>query len=223
MRIAVVTSLFGGYDPLGAPPHGFDDAVCVTDSADGIPAGWRTVVLPPSGDPRLDAKTAKMQPWRYTDCDAAVYLDASIEVTSPDLRAWAEPLLDVHDLLVWSHPEGRTCYKAEAEICWDWPKYARYDMRDQVAAYEADGMPAGWGLLACGMIGWRFTPEARAFGDAWLREQYEWGCQDQVSLPYLLWREGKAFGIWPAHQYQNPHIRIRWDRRPAGQGPAAER
>ncbi len=223
MRIALVTSLFGAYDPLGSPPDGFDDAVCVTDSPDSVPDGWRVIMEahPLANDPRLLSKTAKMQPWRYTDCDAAIYLDASIEVTSPDLRAWVEPQLAANDLMVWSHPEGRTCYRDEAAVCWDWPKYSRYDLRGQVAAYEADGMPNGWGLFACGMIGWRFTDEAKAFGGAWLGEQYRWSCQDQVSLPYLLWREGKAFGIWPANQYQNPHIRIRWDRRAVGNGPTA--
>ena len=223
MRIAVVTALFGAYDPLSPPPCGFDDAVCVTDSADGIPDGWRTVLEPLSDDPRLDGKRAKMQPWRYTDCDAAIFLDASIEVTSPDLRAWAEPMITAHDLVVWLHPEGRTCYRDEAAVCWDWPKYSRYDLRGQVYAYESAGMPEKWGLFACGMIGWRFTPEAKAFGDAWLDEQHRWSCQDQVSLPYLLWREGKPFGLWPANQYQNPMIQIRWDKRPFGQGSHAER
>jgi hypothetical protein len=221
MRIAVVTTLFGAYDPLPSPPPGFDDAVCVTDNAGDVPEGWRTVVQSGTDDPRLDGKTAKMQPWRFTDCDAAIFLDASIEVTSPNLRAWVEPQLAANDLVVWSHPEGRACYRDEAAVCWDWPKYSRYDLRGQVAAYEADGMPERWGLFACGMIGWRFTPEAIAFGDAWLGEQSRWSCQDQVSLPYLLWREGKPFGIWPANQYQNPHIRIRWDRRPVGNGPSA--
>lgn len=221
MRIAVVTSLFGAYDPLSPPPPGFDDAVCVTDDAGSVPNGWRTVVLPRSDDPRLDGKAAKMQPWRYTDCDAAIFLDASVEITSPDLRAWVEPKLATHDFVVWSHPEGRNCYLQEAGVCWDWPKYSRYDMRGQVQAYADDGMPAGWGLFACGMIGWRFTDDAKAFGDAWLGEQSKWSCQDQVSLPYLLWREGKRFGVWPANQYQNPHIRVRWDRRPVGNGPSA--
>lgn len=221
MRVAIISALFGAYDPLSPPPDGFDDAVCITDGAEGVPDGWRVVVEPGSDDPRLDSKRAKMQPWRYTDCDAAIFLDASIEVTSPNLRAWVEPQLTFADLVVWSHPEGRTCYRDEAAVCWDWPKYSRYDMRGQVDAYASDGMPEKWGLFACGMIGWRFTDEAKAFGDAWLAEQSKWSCQDQVSLPYLLWREAKPFGIWPANQYQNPHIRVRWDKRPAGQGPSA--
>lgn len=221
MRIAVVTALFGAYDPLSAAPCGFDDAVLVTDDAANAAEGWRVHLEPARDDPRLASKRPKMNPWLYTDCDAAIFMDASIEVTSDRLREWVEPILTAHDLVLWSHPEGRTCLHQEAEVCQDWPKYAPYDIRGQVKHYDAEGMPHNWGLFACGLIGWRFTPEAKRFGSLWLQEQHDWSIQDQVSLPFLLWREGKAFGIWPANQYQNPFMRIRWDRRPAGQGPSA--
>lgn len=221
MRIAIVTANFGGYDPLSSAPLGFDDAVVVTDSPDHGADGWRVHLDPSPDDPRLAGKRPKMNPWRYTDCDAALFMDASIEIVSPDLRRWVEPVLSVNDLVIWSHPEGRTDIRQEGPVCWDWPKYEPYPIREQVEHYVADGFPEGWGLFACGLIGWRFTPEARAFGDAWLEEQHRWSIQDQISLPYLLWREGKPFAIWPANQYHNPHIRIRWDRRPAGQGPEA--
>jgi hypothetical protein len=106
-------------------------------------------------------------------------------------------------------------------VCWDWPKYKDYPMREQVQAYVDDGMPEAWGLFACGVIGWRFTDEAKRFGNLWLDEVYRWTIQDQISLPYLLWREGMPFGLWQAQQYQNEFFRIRWDERPAGQGPSA--
>ena len=221
MRLAIITANFHGYDPLGSPPDGFDDAVVVTDDAAYAPQGWRTVLEPSGVDPRLASKRPKMNPWAYTDCDAAVFTDASIEFTGDGFRKWVEQSLSDHDFVVWSHPEGRNCLRQEASVCQDWPKYAQYPTREQVAHYDSQGMPHGWGLFACGVIGWRFTPEAVRFGDLWLDEQHRWSIQDQVSLPYLLWREGKPFGIWPAHQYQNPFFRIRWDRRPAGQGPSA--
>lgn len=221
MRIAIVTANFAGYDPLSPAPQGFDDAVVVTDSPGHAAEGWRVHLETMPGDPRLAGKRPKMMPWLYTDCDAAVFMDASIEVTHHQLREWAEQSLTAHDLVLWSHPEGRTCLRQEAEVCQDWPKYSPYDMRGQVQHYDAEGMPTDWGLFACGVIGWRFTDDAKRFGNMWLQEQHDWSIQDQVSLPYLLWREGKAFGIWPANQYQNPFFRIRWDRRPAGQGPSA--
>lgn len=223
MRIALITSVYGDYDPVRPynPEWGFDDAVLVTDSAEGSAEGWRTVVQPMDAPPRYAAKYAKMNPWRYTDCDAALWVDGSIEVTSAHLRGFVAQHLERAPLIVWTHPEGRIDIRQEGPVCWDWPKYAGQPMREQIDAYVADGFPERWGLFACGVMAWRFTPEARAFGEEWLGEQYRWTIQDQISLPYLLWREGMAFDVFRAHQYQNPYFRIRWDERPAGQGPTA--
>lgn len=223
MRVALISSVYGAYDPVRpVGDWGFDDAVLVTDGpvqADG----WRVHVEPSKDAPRLAAKRAKMLPWMFTDCDAAVWIDASIEITDgPGLRKAVEPLLAQRDLWVWQHPEGRTDIRQEGPVCWDWPKYRDYPIRQQIAHYESEGLPVGWGLFACGVIAWRFTDAAKRFGNQWLDEQYRWSIQDQISLPFLLWREGFRFGTFPAHQYQNPWFRIRWDERPAGQGPSAQ-
>lgn len=221
MRIAIITSVYGAYDPVRSAPDVFDDAVLVTDSRDSV-AGWRTFLAPSNDPPRLAAKRAKMLPWLFTDCDAAVWIDGSIEITGGNLRRWVEPLLAQKDLWVWQHPEGRNDIRQEGPVCWDWPKYAEYPIRQQIEHYANDGFPEAWGLFACGVLAWRFTDEAKRFGALWLAEQERWSIQDQISLPYLLWREGFRFGTFPAHQYQNPFFRIRWDERPAGQGPSAQ-
>jgi hypothetical protein len=219
MRVALVTACYGAYDPVRSLPegHGFDDAVLVTDDRDIQVEGWRVHYEPRPEAPRLAAKRPKMMPWLYTDCDAAVWLDASFEVLTPALRGWVVKHLDVNDFVVWTHPEGRVDFADEAAVCLDWPKYRDFDIRGQVGAYLRDGMPRGWGLFACGMIGYRFTSEVKALGVAWLAEQERWSVQDQVSLPYLLWRSGMPFGVWQANEYENPYVRIRWDERPRPQ------
>jgi hypothetical protein len=216
MRVALVTACYGSYDPIRPLPegHGFDDAVLVTDDPDVVAEGWRVVVEPSDEHPRLAAKRPKMMPWLYTDCDAAVWLDASFEVVGGGFSKWVRPLLAVNDLIVWTHPEGRIGIEQEAPVCWDWPKYAGYDMRGQLAAYLAEEMPEKWGLFAAGTVGWVFTEGAKRFGEMWLTENRRWSIQDQVSLPYLLWKTGKRFGVWPANEYQNPYVRLRWDERP---------
>ena len=223
MRIALITSVYGTYDPVrpADAEWGFDDAVLVTDTPVNA-EGWRVHVRPSNDSDRLAAKAAKMMPWQFTDCDAAVWVDGSIEITNgAALRATVEPLLERRGLWVWQHPEGRLDARQEAAVCQDWLKYRDGDIRGQVAAYDADGFPANWGLFACGVIAWRFTPESKRFGSLWETECRRWSIQDQISLPYLLWREGFRFGTFPANQYQNPWFRIRWDERPAGQGPSA--
>lgn len=216
MRVALITACYGAYDPVRSLPewHGFDDAVCISDGRVEVGEGWRHVVEPSEELPRLAAKRPKMMPWLFTDCDAAVWLDASFEIVDRGFAAWTRAHLVVNDFVVWLHPEGRFDLRDEAAVCWDWPKYAGFDMRGQVAHYVAEGMPERWGLFACGTVGWVFTEEAKRLGRFWYGENVRWSIQDQVSLPYLLWREGKRFGVWQGNEYRNRYLRLRWDERP---------
>lgn len=216
MRVALITACYGAYDPVRLLPdgHGFDEALLITDSTNDVPEGWRVIVEPSEYHPRLAAKRAKMMPWLYTDCDAAVWLDASFEVTSTDFSGWCRGHLALNDFVVWIHPEGRNDIRQEVEVCWFFDKYKNYPLREQLAHYVARGMPEQWGLFAGGTVGWRFTDEAKGFGERWYRENVEWSIQDQVSLPFLLWQTGKPFGVWRANEYQNPYVRLRWDERP---------
>lgn len=216
MRVALITACYGAYDPVRSLPEGlgFDDAVCVTDDASIVGEGWRVHVEPRDEYPRLAAKRPKMLPWLFTDCDAAVWLDASFEVVNPGFGGWVRDHLRFNDFVVWLHPEGRVDIRQEVEVCWFFDKYKDYPLREQLAHYVADGMPELWGLYAGGTVGWRFTDEAKDFGERWYAENVKWSIQDQVSLPYLLWDSGKRFGIWQANEYQNDFLRLRWDERP---------
>lgn len=212
----MITSCYGAFDPVRSLPdwHGFDDAVCVTDDASIVGDGWRVHVEPRDEPPRLAAKRPKMLPWLFTDCDAAVWLDASFEIVGRGFRWWTEQHLLREDFVVWTHPEGRIDYADEAKVCWHWPKYRGYNIRGQVDHYNQAGMPRRWGLFACGTIGWRFTPATKRLGARWYDEQIRWSVQDQVSLPFLLWDSGMPFATWQANEYDNEFLRLRWDERP---------
>jgi hypothetical protein len=218
LKVALITACYGAYDPIHALPenHGYDDAVLVTDypySATEAP-GWRVVIERRDEHPRLAAKRPKMMPWLFTDCDAAVWLDASFEIVNPAFSQWTRDHLNFNDFIVWLHPEGRIDIRQEVEVCWFFDKYKDYPLREQLAHYVADGMPENWGLFAGGTVGYRFTDGARGFGERWYAENVKWSIQDQVSLPYLLWDSGKRFGLWQANEYQNDYLRLRWDERP---------
>lgn len=216
MRVALITACFGSYDPVRPLPadHGFDDAVCVSDTGSGIGAGWRVHVEPVSDHPRLAAKRPKMMPWLYTDCDAAVWLDASFEVLGSGFAGFARAALERDDFVVWQHPEGRVDATHEARVSMGLAKYQGSRVLEQARFYKEQGFPANWGLFAAGTVGWVFTPRTKRFGALWLRECEDWSIQDQVSLPYLLWSEGMKFGAWQANEYQNPYLALRWDQRP---------
>lgn len=209
MGLAIITAIFGSYDELQPLPagHGFDDAVCVTDNPYLAADGWRIVMAQPSENhPRLAAKRAKMMPWEYVSTDASVWIDGSRRVANIDFRAFVERHLSQHDLVMWDHPENRDCLYQEAAYCQDWGKYSAWPIREQVAAYRTEGMPEHFGLWCASVIGMRHTAQVKDFGAAWLAEQHRWSIQDQVSLPYLLWKLNKGIGTWDAHEFNNEFI-----------------
>jgi hypothetical protein len=215
VRVALITGSFGGYDPVRDLPewHGFDDAVCVTDTASGVGDGWRVHVEPGSDNPRLASKRPKMMPWLFTDCDAAVWMDASFELTGRGFRSWVDGHLERNDFTAWVHPEGRTCIQQEADVCWFFKKYEGEPIRDQARSYFRDGFPRFWGLFAAGALGWVFSPEANGLGNSWYRECEQWSIQDQISLPYLLWSRNMRFGLWRGNEYKNDFLKLHWGER----------
>lgn len=206
MRVALITGALGGYDPIRPlGDDGFDQALCVTDDPTVPVDGYERVMLLSREHPRLVCKTPKMTPWRFTDCDAAVWVDASFEIHA-GFSDWVREHLERDDFVVWNHPERRDCIRQEVELCAGWAKYAAWPMREQLDHYFSEGMPEHYGLWAAGVVGWRFTDEAKDFGTQWLEEQYRWTIQDQVSLPYLLWKNQRTPGVWQGHEFRNPYL-----------------
>jgi hypothetical protein len=67
-------------------------------------------------------------------------------------------------------------------------------------------MPEHFGLWATGCIARLHTDRMRQLGDAWLNEMHRWTIQDQVSLPYLFWRDGIAPGTFGINQLENDMV-----------------
>ena len=204
MRLAAVCAIYGGYDLIPPVPDGVDDAVLVTDVP--VRSGWRNVVDPSTAHPRLAAKRPKVRPDLYTDCDASLWMDGSIHVRDGSFAERIRDLLAEHELVLTDHPEDRACLYDEAVHCQDWPKYAGEPIREQATQYRAAGMPEGFGLWAAGCIARRHTPEMRRFGDAWLEEIRRWSVQDQVSLPFVLWRDDVRFTTFGIDQLENEYF-----------------
>lgn len=204
MRLAAVCAIYGGYDLIPPVPEGVDDAVLVTDVP--VRSGWRNVVEPSDAHPRLAAKRAKARPDLYTDCDASLWMDGSIHVRDGSFARHVRELLGRTELVLTDHPETRRCLYDEAEHCQDWPKYADEPLREQTQHYRDEGMPAGFGLWAAGCIARSHTAAMKDLGDAWLREMERWSIQDQVSLPYVLWRDGISFMTFGIDQLDNTYF-----------------
>ena len=213
MNIALITSIYGGYDTLRAlpPEHGFSEAICVTDSPDLASPGW-TVIVRPSGsdlDPRLAAKEAKCLPWEFTTLGSSVWIDGSMQVQSGALCAVAETYLSMWDLVVRQHPSGRVDVFEEAEFCQTVIKYNTMPLLEQVDNYKRRGLPVGSGLWECGVILRNHTSLLQQFGLEWYVQQARWSVQDQLSFPYLCWKYGVVPGAWQFDLWNNAFVQWR--------------
>lgn len=122
MTVALLTATFDNFDPLHELPDlGDVEAICVTDNPELRSDTWHVIYEPhPNEHPCLAAKWPKMLPWRYTDAEASVWIDASFRVTSPtfvtDLLSLATPLAQFPhpdrdcapgDQMVWTTNRGK--------------------------------------------------------------------------------------------------------------------
>ncbi len=204
MTAAILTAVYASYDSLKPlriqdTPH---EAICVTDDPSLHADGWTVVYEPREGvHPNLAAKTPKMCPWRYTDAETVIWIDASFNVSSWSLISD----LDKYEFGQFDHPE-RDCIYQEADVSAGMAKYPGEAVRAQAAHYESKGHPPHWGLWATGLIVRHHTPEVEAFGEAWLAENERWTYQDQVSQPFVLRNFGLRPEIIPGFYHQNPWV-----------------
>jgi hypothetical protein len=209
-RVAVYTAIYGGYDTLQEQPEmpGVD-LVCFTDDPELRSPQWRVVhARPRHVDPRMSAKWFKMHPHRVLPRHrCTVWVDGSVQILGADFAEVVLEAMSPDGLALFRHP-ARSTAAAEAAFCVPLGKYAGQPLLEQVASYRARGFPDEAGLWAGGIIGRENAQKIRRLGRLWMRENIRWTYQDQLSLPYLLWRLGIEPGMIPAGLRDGTLIRI---------------
>lgn len=168
------------------------------------PAPWETILLdagivPADLHPCRRAKFPKTVPWRFPELcgfDYTVWMDGNLQIVDPGLIEIIRN--STVNGFSFSPHFARDCIYKEARVSAAWEKYAGEPIVGQAAHYWIQGMPGKWGLIEAGIIGRDLThPLVRQIGDRWLDEILRWSFQDQISLPYVLWRVGVETGRLP--------------------------
>lgn len=214
MSVAIVSSVYGGYDRPAVPvPQDIDcEYVLVTDRHYDC-GPWKVIVEPrPQLHPRLAAKIAKCRPDLYTQAEVIVWVDASVQLHAADFATWVIDQMGASPLAQVRHP-SRSSIVDEANVSAQMDKYRDLPVQTQAAHYLGSGYPDGWGLWATGLIarrrdGWPLEQ----FGDAWLREQMRWTYQDQISEAPVLYSLGIAPAELGGPLYGNPRFQVREHR-----------
>lgn len=165
---------------------------------------WKIEQRPPvPGGPRMAAKWWKMFPPEVASGDISIWIDASITVTDVhEMVRVCKAALKGHDVALFKHPE-RTNIFDEAVASLQMPnKYYGLPLIAQVEAYREEGLPHDSGLWAGGVIARKHSLKRVNFENDWWAENEKWSYQDQLSLPYVLWKHDVKPGVIPGSVYK---------------------
>jgi hypothetical protein len=87
------------------------------------------------------------------------------------------------------------------------PKYRDERVIPQADHYWDLGYRDDMGLWAAGIMARVHAMTESIMGD-WLLEIDRWTIQDQLSLPFVLWRHGCGPTPFPADLYRNPWLTV---------------
>lgn len=205
MKIAVYTSIFGGYDNLIEDQFQMEgvDYICFTD-VDIQSNTWKIIKSNPIyNDSNRNAKKYKILPHRYLkNYDWSIWVDGNIKVVS-DIGG----LCDGDPYKVYDHMQvfdKRDCIYNEAQSILNFGKInsERTPERsiknwkdnpklivDQINRYISEGYPKQNGLVSNGIIirNHNFSDVIKNMEDWWNEIKYN-SKRDQLSFNYIAWK-----------------------------------
>lgn len=187
--IIVYTAVFGGYDNLREPlAVGNTKYVAFTDQP--IEAkGWEVRQMKRSSSAVKMARFFKTAACAiFHETEYMIWVDGSILPTiEPELivESWMDE--GGADIACFKHP-GRNCAYDEARRCIVKGKDTKEILTKQIAFYQSEQFPEGYGLVETGVVVRRKTEPIQRLEKLWWEQIRDYSCRDQVSLPYCLWR-----------------------------------
>lgn len=191
----IYTSLFGDIDELKNPVSVIPktDYVVFTNEKKNNKT-WRQSIQDCNQNGRRCARRYKIifdPKYEYS-----IYCDASFEI---HLDSWEEILDSIEgnkEFALTIHPD-RNCLYDEGEVCIDLQRDDKNVIEKQLERYRNEGMPVNYGLWASGIILRKNTPKVIELCHQWWEEIQNGSIRDQISLPYIFWKNNYEPGIFP--------------------------
>lgn len=178
-KIAIINAVYGGYDTpkkqalQGAEYFHFNEQN-----------------YPLNLSPMMGAKYIKTHPFTVGDFDYYIWVDGSYELNDATLLKSMINNLGDADTAFLEHKTiwGRNSILDEAMFCTNIPKYKGQRMMEQVYYYFDKNFPKSHTLYAGGIYITRKNRRTEKFFNHWWNENIIWTYQDQLSLPFCLWK-----------------------------------
>lgn len=198
-KIAVYTSIFGGYDSVLEPLYTSDqcDYFIITDQE--IPEGsiWKKISLDHIPEfQKLDnyhkAKYCKLKPHvLFPDYEYSIWVDGNVQIVA-DMIPLIDRMDENHVMATFQNPV-HDCIFTEANflIYLDAVDYDK--ITEQLQAYRKEGFPQKFGMREFSIIVRKHTDKGCiSLMDEWWKQVNTYTMRDQISFPYVLWKNGKT-------------------------------
>ena len=198
----VVTAVTGAYEHRASNLFikGVD-YIYFTDGNSPFPIydPWKQIIL---GDENLDnrrrSKRPKLNPHSIdilNNYKYLIWIDGDMEILKEDFVPSILSFMN-NGFVISPHFDNRHCAYGESNI--RPAKYANEPLDEQVEFYRSEGFPENFGLYECGVSARDMTnQDVKNLGELWHEQNLTWSYQDQVSLPYCLWKTGYKPDILP--------------------------
>jgi hypothetical protein len=226
---AVYTTIFGKYDKLRSIPQQSVnvDYICICDEIpdfenEEAAKQWHIVKVakkPEYNNSRMQAKHYKLLPFEIVELivyDNLIYIDASFKVINRQFVRFCLSSLTNKRFTLCKHPVRRMI-KEEAYKSSLLAKYDGQRVLTQVEDYHFEGYNNQVSLFACGlMVRNNRSMPVRTVCKAWMMECINHTYQDQISLPYVCWKNNfipdtfRESALYTT-QYVNHLWRIYWN------------
>lgn len=223
-KIAIYTSIFGGYDNLQEQPS-IDgvDYICFTDSK--IESSTWDIVpsLPLYKDPNRNAKKYKILPHRYLKkYEYSIWIDGNFSIVS-DPKILLKKYLTDKNIAFFNHQntalDPRNCIYKEAEAIFTLgqqnfqrtPERGEKNFKDnpdiiskQINKYKNEGYPSNNGLIKGGVILRKHNePDVIETMENWWEEIKYNSKRDQLSFNYVAWKNDLEYNFIPGDLRNN--------------------
>jgi hypothetical protein len=192
-EVAITTAVTGAYDHPRSEVHpsGYDYFFFADEESEFLcPPWWQLVKLEPRDtSARRRAKAPKINPHQFEflrDYDYVIWIDGGITIKDEKFPDQILSYLE-NGMVLSPHFDDRNDAYSEATIR---PrKYADEPLDVQCDFYREQGYPGNNGLYECGVLARNMKSDiVCTLGNLWNQQVENWSIQDQVSLPYCLWR-----------------------------------
>lgn len=187
----IYTAMFGDYENLLEPKFINEDLdyICFTDNPNLKSEVWDIKII---SDLELDnvrkARTLKILPHIYLkEYDYSIWVDAGFQIIG-DLKQYINSYSHGKSMMGNIHSD-RNCIYDEAQACINAQKDDRELIFNQIERYKQENFPKHYGLIESGILFRKHNnPELINVMEDWYSEIINSSKRDQISLPYVLWK-----------------------------------